>query len=555
MLATCSAIALRAWPPAETSTIITMRYFIYCRKSTDTEDKQVLSLESQRSELERLAASRWTDATVLEVIEESRSAKTTGRPLFNQIIKRIERGEADGIIAWHPDRLARNAVDGGYMIHLLDRGLLKDLRFATGSFENTSQGKLHLSIMFTFSKYYVDALSENVARGMRTKAEKGWWPGRAPIGYLNDKATTTILVDPERFDLVQRMWKLMLTGSYSPSQILRIATEEWGLRTRSSRRRPSGLLSLSALYKMFGNSFFAGSYSWKGKVTAGNHEAMISLSDFEAVQRLLGREHKSRHIKHTFPLTGVMRCGECGFAITAEGKTNKYGSHYTYYRCTKKRRGYRCSQPQTRLDHLHTQMLGFLERIQVSEDLIRWAIDAFPEHKESELQQAALHLDSLHLKLSTTRKERDTITTLRVKDYIDDAEFLKRREAIDREILRLSDEIEKVAAARDWLAPLDKLISFGNRAADWFAIGDPTISRLIVQTVGSNPTIKNRILSIQAAKPFRTWAAAPPLPDLCSLVKDVRTFIGTNDQNLHQVLTNIDRITELVEEKQLKKAA
>ena len=532
-----------------------MRYFIYCRKSTDTEDRQVLSLESQRSELERLVASRWTDATVLDVIEESQSAKSPGRPHFNQIIKRIERGEADGIIAWHPDRLARNAVDGGYMIHLLDHGVLKDLRFATGSFENTPQGKLHLSMMFTFSKYYVDALSENVARGMRTKAEKGWWPSKAPIGYLNDRGTTTILPDPERFELVQRMWKLMLTGSYSPSQILRIATEEWGLRTRGSRKRPSGLLSLSALYKMFGNPFFAGSYSWKGKVTAGNHKAMISLSEFNAVQRLLGRGHTSRHIKHEFPLTGVMRCGECGFGITAETKTNKYGSHYAYYRCTKKRRGYRCSQPQTRLDHLHSQMLGFLDRIQVSEHRVRWAIDTFPAQKEAELQQAAIHLDSLHLKLSATRKERDTITTLRAKDYIDDAEFLKRREVIDRELLRFTKEIQTIAAARNWLEPFEKLISFGNRAADWFAIGDPTVSRLIVQTVGSNPTIKNKILSIEAAKPFRTWAAAPPVPDLCSLVQDVRTFVSTNDQDLHQMLTRIDRITELVEEKRVKKAA
>ena len=555
MLAARSAIAWRAWPQAATATIITMRYFIYCRKSTDTEDKQVLSLESQRSELERLVASRWTDATVLDVIEESRSAKTPGRPLFDQIINRIERGEADGIIAWHPDRLARNAIDGGYMIHLLDRGILKDLRFATGSFENTSQGKLHLSMMFTFSKYYVDALSENGARGMRTKAEKGWWPGKAPVGYLNDKATTTILVDPERFELVKRMWKLMLTGSYSPSQILRIATEEWGLRTRGSRKQPSGRLSLSGLYAVFGNPFFAGVYSWKGKVTAGNHTAMISMDEYDAVQRLLGRDHHSRRIKHHFPLTGVMRCGECGFAITAETKTNRFGSRYAYYRCTKKRRDYRCSQPQTSLDHLHRQVLGFLERLRVSEDLIRWAIETFPDHKESELQEAASHLDSLHRARTAGRKERETITTLRAKDYIDDADFLKRREAVDREIVRLTQEIEQASSVRNWLAPFGKLISFGNQAADWFALGDPTICRLIVQTVGSHPTIKDKNLSIEAVKPFRTWASAPPLPDLSSLVKDVRTFVSTNDQNLHQILTNIDRITELVQEKQVKKVA
>jgi len=160
------------------------RLFIYARKSTESEDRQVRSIPDQYAELREMA--KRERIAVLEELSEARTAKLPGRPIFNEMLDRIERGEADGILAWHPDRLSRNAVDAGRIIHLIDTGKIKTLRFPTYWFEPTSQGKFMLSITLSQSKYYVDNLSENIRRGQRQKLKNGIWPMVAPIGYLND---------------------------------------------------------------------------------------------------------------------------------------------------------------------------------------------------------------------------------------------------------------------------------------------------------------------------------------------------------------------------------
>jgi DNA invertase Pin-like site-specific DNA recombinase len=182
-------------------------YYIYCRKSSEAEDRQVLSIESQTRELEQLALK--FNLPVSEVFIEAKSAKEPGRPVFNQMMQRIYRGEAAGVICWKLDRLARNPIDGGSVIWAIKQHGIK-VTTPAQSFAREDDNIILMYIEFGMAQKYVDDLSKNVRRGLKTKVENGWYPGLAPVGYLNNTVKVTgennVIKDPERFPLVRRMW-------------------------------------------------------------------------------------------------------------------------------------------------------------------------------------------------------------------------------------------------------------------------------------------------------------------------------------------------------------
>jgi len=172
-----------------------MKYILYARKSIDTEDKQVLSLESQVNELKNLAEAQGLE--ISQVMTESMSAKAPGRPVFNLMITKILSGEADAILCWKIDRLTRNPVDGGQIQWLLQKGNIQNIT----TFERTylsHDNVLIMSIEQAMATQYIRDLSVNVKRGNRAKLDRGEWPGRVPMGYLNDKATKTVKTDNKK---------------------------------------------------------------------------------------------------------------------------------------------------------------------------------------------------------------------------------------------------------------------------------------------------------------------------------------------------------------------
>ena len=519
-----------------------MKYFVYCRKSTDAEERQVLSIESQLSEAKKLVAGA-PGVSVVDVCEESMSAKKPGRPIFDAMLRRIEAGDADGIISWHPDRLARNAVDGGRIIHLLDTGKIKDLRFASHTFENNPQGKLMLSMLFGFSKYYVDSLSENVRRGNRTKAEKGWRPAKPPLGYLTDQTTRTIVPDPERFHLVQQLFRLMLSGAYTPSKLLDIASHDWDLRSRTRPKSGGRLLHLSSIYTILTNEFYAGRFYWEGKVWEGKHPPMISAADFDRIQELLGRPCSPRPQRRNFAFTGMIRCGACGLAVTAEEKKNRFGSQYTYYHCTRRKRDTYCRERCIALADMEQEMLSFLESLRIADWSRSWLAENFPDW-DSDLGVADrdAQLKSVEAGINRIDQEQGVLTGLRLRELIGDDEFAEQRSELATRRLALAHRKDLLKEPGEWIEPLEMFISFCNRAVDCFQRGDTTQKRLILETVGSNLVLKDKKLSIEARKPFVQSASTVPFLQLRATLYDVRTFLETRDEDFGHIIANIRRI-------------
>jgi site-specific DNA recombinase len=521
-----------------------MRYFFYCRKSSEAEDRQVLSIESQRRELEKQFTGN-PDIHIVGIYEESMSAKAPGRPVFNEMLSRVERGEADGIITWHPDRLARNSIDGGRIIYLLDRKLLNDLRFASFTFENNPQGKFMLSITFGYSKYYVDSLSENVKRGNRTKIERGEWPNMAPIGYRNDRDSKTVVADPERFPIVKRMWDLMLSGAYSPARIWHLASQEWGLRTLPRKRIGGSSITRSGTYAIFNNPFYAGVLLWNGQMYQGKHEAMVSLDEFKRVQSLLSRPGNPKPQRRTFAFTGLIRCGSCGLSVTAEEKTKRSGLRYTYYHCTR-RSIPRCKERSIDLRELERQILSLLKSIFIPTNLHKWAI---AELHSSRSRRVSLHqkgIQALEGQLADTTRSLRALTDLRLRSLIDDGEFVAKRTELQQEELRLRQTIEtKRNQAANWFEPARCLISFNNRAVSWFESGDLEAQRLVAHTIGSNFSLKDKILSIEAKKPFCRFSKNMKRSKLLAVINDIRTML--DDPEFQEMIQNIRRLEEKME--------
>jgi len=513
------------------------KYIAYCRKSTDEADKQVLSIEAQIAEVKEFAARE--NIKIIEVITESRTAKQPGRMEFGRMLKMIEKGEADGIVSWHPDRLARNSVDGGQIIYLLDTGKLLDLKFPSFWFENTPQGKFMLNIAFGQSKYYVDNLGENVKRGNRQKIRRGEYPNKAPYGYLNDFKTKTIKVDIKIAKIIIEAFKLFASGRFGFKDIQRFLIKN---KVLTPNKKP---IHLDAIRRILTNTFYYGTFKYGGEFYQGKHKPIISKKLFDECQRVIKQKTKyNGEHEGEFNFLGLIKCGECGASITAERRIKNYPStrgkvDYVYYRCTKKLGN--CSQkylPDIKVDN---QLREAVYRVSLSpfaaKKFLGWGRKDAQIDKENfnqeikELTSAILEVDIKLERLLDGYLDK----TIERADY-----QKKKNELIEKkvELQEKNKEIEEKGCG--WLGPFEEFVNCAYNAQKIaHTKNNGHDLSIMAKTVGSDFFLLDKIITLKYKnEAFLALAAggvaacaSPEFPQIPSLLEewnDFRTNLSIN---------------------------
>lgn len=488
-----------------------LTFDVYIRRSSDDADHQVASLESQREVLSKLV--KQNRIKVGRVVEESMSAKQPGRPIFNEEMDRADKGLIQGLVLWDISRGARNPVDGGKLSWLLQTERLKAI-ITPHKVYLPEDNVLLLNVEFGMANQYVRDLSKNVKRGLQTKLTNGWRPGCTPEGYLNDKSeekgNRKIITDEVRFPLVRKMWDLLLTGSYTVPQILKIANEEWKYTTVKHKKTGGTPLSRAGLYRIFNNPFFYGWYQYGAdkKWYWGEHKKMITQDEYDQAQAILGKKGKQRPKTREFAFTGMIRCEECGAMITAEEKINRYGTRYIYYHCTK-RVNPDCIQKSVELQELERQVDDILEKTEIPEVFRDWAIQYLNELHEKETQEQASIAESVDSAYKDCLARINNLVKLKISpmntdgSVLSDEDFEVQMKPLKQNKKDLEEQRQSLGIRADrWLELSQKTFNFACQARYKFQTGSLIEKKEILQAIGSNFTLFNKTLHLISPEQF-----------------------------------------------------
>lgn len=510
----------------------------YKRKSTDSEDKQILSLPSQDTVI-RETTPGFSNFNLIANFPESKSAKAPGRPLFNQMCELLEAGKAQNIICWQLNRLARNPIDGGRIIWLVQN---YGIKIITPTKTYGPDDSMMMHIEFMMSNQFITDLRKNTMRGLNDKIRVGIAPVLAPIGYLNDttkpQGLRDILTDPVRFALCRKMWDLFLTGNYTPPKILGIATDEWGLRTRNG-----GKLSRSKIYDFFENIFYTGKYIYAREVHQGIHTPMITMAEFEKAQKILHSNGKMRLAKRDYPYAGAAVKCICGSSVTMYERHRKIclKCHWKYnaeantfcpkcqtpapektweqvYMICNRERCKTCCQKGISIGDFNLQMDSIISKVTVPNDFIDWTMNILRRiHKEESSGHESI-LSNLQAALGANRRQENILFDKFTGEgnakgeLISDEEYKSKKESLKQTRFNLEEQIKALGQKQDdWLNTAERVFNFVKGARYWLEHGTVEDRKTILAGLGLHPTLEDKILRLDLLKPIEVVGEAQKL--------------------------------------------
>lgn len=496
-----------------------LKYVIYARKSTESADKQVQSIGDQLKLAKEKAANE--RLKVVATFSESKSAGTPGRrEEFNKMIELIKNGKANAILTWKTDRLSRNPLESGMIQQMVSDGMIKSILLTSGG-NYTAEDELLMGVEASMNSIFLKNLSKNVTRGMRTKAESGWYPSVAPIGYLNDRLAKTIIKDEERFHKVRLLWDKYLEGNMTVAELSRYADKTLHIRTVQRSKTGGNPLTYNGVRKMLENPFYYGKFMRNGILYNGNHEPMITEEEFIRVQELLGNiNHNTRPKSELYPFVfrGMLTCAKCGFAVVTERKTKKYKNGdegvFTYCHCSGKCKKFKCPQRKiyVREDELMKQVQEELAKYTIDEEFYNLAIEALAEEEDIEISQRDAKTEELNKLLETKNKHYDNLRRMRYQGQIDDEWYDKESIELETQITDIRRQLDSVHnAAKEWRGIANSVFLFARQAKELFDKGTLEDKQYVLRTLGVNLKLSGRTIQFTPNKylvPIQKTASA-----------------------------------------------
>lgn len=488
-----------------------MKYLLYARKSTESEDRQVLSLGSQISELQELATKK--GLVIERIFQESMSAKDPGRPIFDSMLAYIEKQEeAYGLLAWRLDRLARNALDGGRISWFMDRKLIAEVQTYDRLYKNVPDDKFFMNFEFGAAKKTVDDLSILVRRGNRAKLREGGWPSIAPLGYLNDKLNKTIVVDEERAPYIRKAFELYAMGGKSVRDVANILYES-GFRSRTGQK-----IHKSKIHTVLSDPFHTGMMKRNGKVYQGKHEPIVSHELFERVQDVLfGRIHTKMQTLF-FPLRGYIKCGNCGCAFTASRKKG-----HDYYYCTNGKGQCEEHKRYMRSEKMETLISTVFDEIYFDEELIELAYLAHKERGKHDEMYKEASRETITKKLEFVSRKESKLLESYLSELIPQEVYEAKMKELHNEKETLNAQLQKSEQnGENGLCTLEQLKNVfltANKAKSEFLNASNEKKAKVLETLLWNLEIQNgEMASVSYKMPYEILKKSPKNGDFSTML-------------------------------------
>lgn len=487
----------------------------YNRKSSESEDRQMLSISSQTEEAQRIASFYKLPEFVV-VFDESKSAKKEyARPCFMQMIEMIKSGKIDAIICWKLDRLARNMTEGGMLIDLISSGVIKAIITHDKVYYPTDNVLL-MSVEFGQGKQFLKDLSVNVKRGQSKKASMGVPHGVASLGFLNDKTeekgNRRWLVDEVRLKTIQQLFNMFLTGTYSAGKIYKHATEVLKLTTVKRKRSGGELIVLSRIYEILKDPIYAGFFFYGGQryeldktlpriITEAQHEKVrmiLSKRNISKTQHhkttytgliksdesdFMGPDVKYQVIcdcKHKFAYRSKTECPKCGIDIDHMNNP-KYLSYIHYYNVKKKKRGEKYKYVnENSVDEKIIQEI--VNNFSFSEDLVDWSKKYIHEMKEKELSEKILISQRKEERKVELQEKKARIRAMLRDEKITENEYREDISLLEKQYSDVGESVEGV----DWYSRLMEITDITLCIEEVLKSDDIQAKRNVITALGSN---------------------------------------------------------------------